>query len=209
MTFTSARSRKSILSYLMLALASCLALSGCLSPRMYLDPKLGDTKLEEITKPTTPKPAQLAFEFQTKGSGNARATERLKPQVQKLVASSGLFSDVSSTPIQGGGLLSVKIDNIVLTNDAASKGFVTGLTFGLAGSMVTDGYVCTFNYTPEAGAPISKTFNHALHTTIGNKEGPAGLTPFKTAQEAVDKMIEQIVMYGLKQISSDPAFKAK
>ena len=51
----------------------------------------------------------------------------------------------------------------------------TGLTFGLVGNMVTDGYVyeATFN-AGESKPPVKLTYRHALHTTIGNASGPPG-----------------------------------
>jgi hypothetical protein len=36
-------------------------------------------------------------------------------------------------------------------------------------------------------------YYHALHSTIGNAEGPKGLTPMKV-QEAFDKLLEELML---------------
>ena len=187
------------------ALLATLFLTGCAN--FYVDTALKDVKPEEINKPATPSATQLVFEFRTKGSPNASATAHLKDQVAGLVMESGLFSDVTATPAGGGGLLTVVIDNIPLTDDAMSKGFVTGLTFGLAGSAVTDGYVCTIEYLPAGQKDaISTTVRHAIHTTIGAKGAPVNVEPAASIDAAVRTMTRQIVLNGLKQLSHNQSF---
>ena len=63
---------------------------------------------------------------------------------------------------------------------------VTGLTLGLAGSQVSDGYVCTINYLPPgAPTPISRKARHAIHTTIGASAAPANGVQAASAEEAI------------------------
>ena len=110
-------------------------LSGCAS--FYVDGSTQEVSASKFNKPAQAKPVQVLFEFQTKGVTNARATEQLKAQVIEQVKTSGLFSQVSDSPLSSGALLSVTLNNVPLTDDAFSKGFMTGLTFGLAGSTVS------------------------------------------------------------------------
>ncbi len=188
------------------AILAMLSLTGCIS--MYLDPVLKDVKPEQMPKVASPKPVQLLFEFQTKGATNPRATEHVKKQVTELVQGSGLFSQVSDQPAPSGALLNIVINNFPLTDDAYGKGFAAGLTFGLAGSMVTDGYLCTVDYLPGPGSPrISRQIKHALHTAVGSATPPKELIKMATPQEAVTTMVRQIVMNGLKEVASDPSFK--
>jgi hypothetical protein len=189
-----------------LAVLAMFSLTGCIS--MYIDPVLKDVKPEQMPKVASPKPVQLLFEFQTKGATNARATEHLKKQVTELVQGSGVFSQVSDQPASSGALLNIVINNFPLTDDAYGKGFAAGLTFGLAGSMVTDGYMCTMDYLPAAGSPkISKQIKHAIHTAVGSATPPKELIKMASPQEAVATMTRQIVMNGLKEIAADPSFK--
>lgn len=180
-------------------------MSGCAS--MYVDKGLKDVAASEYLKPPEPKPVQLLFNFQTKGAANARATKMLAEDVKKAVSGSGLFSSVSTDPVAGGALLSVTINNVPVTEDAFSKGFATGLTFGLVGSAVTDGYICTLDYLPATGRPqMQKKVRHAIHATIGAKKAPENGIKAKSMLDAVQTMTRQIVGNGLKDLSQDPGF---
>ena len=125
---------KFILAPLMAAAA--MLLSGCLSIRSFVDPSLGDVPTTERVAPVNPQPVQLIFEFRTQGAANARATNLLREQITESVRGSRLFSEVSTNPVAGGALLSIVIDNIP-QEGAASRGFATGLTLGLAGTTVS------------------------------------------------------------------------
>lgn len=187
------------------ALASaCIAsFTGCAS--FYVDTALPDVKSEDIKKAAAPKPVQLLFSFQTKGAANAAVSNLLKGQVTDLVKASGLFATVSESP--EAHVLSITLNNVPLTDDAASKGFMTGLTFGLAGSTVTDGYICTVDYVPASGAPkLSYEVKHAIHTGIGAGSAPPNIKPAASGEEAVRTMTRQAINNGLKKLGDDPRF---
>jgi hypothetical protein len=187
-----------------LALFAVLS-SGCAT--MFVDTGLKDVAASEYTQPPQVKPVQMLFNFQTKGAGNARATKFLAEEVNATVKASGLFSEIGSQPVAGGALISVTINNVPVTDNAFSKGFATGLTFGLAGNTVTDGYICVVDYTAAPGMPMleAKT-RHAIHTNIGAKKAPANGVRAKSPEEAVKTMTRQIVGNALKQLSNDPEF---
>ena len=182
---------------------ACLAMTGCLSAKSYVDPALPHVSKGDLVQAQQPQPVQLLFEFRTKGTANARATEQLRPRIVSVAAESGLFSTVSSDP-NSGGALKIVIDNVPITDNAAAKGFGTGLTFGLVGSMVTDGYVCTATYSRN-GVTTEASAKHALHTTIGNHAGPPGLQPMDM-QSAVNQVMDQLTWNVLKQLSDKKAF---
>jgi len=185
-----------------------LGLAGCAS--MYVDGNLPETQKSEFRKPAQPPAVQLAFEFQTKGASNARATEFLKAKVKSQVQDSGLFSSVSDTAVPGSGLLAITVNNIPLTNDAAAKGFVTGLTFGLAGTTVADGYDATLSYSPPSSTAAATRVQgkHIIHTSIGTGSPPAGAIKTSGGEEAVTLMMKQLVSRLLADLSKDPAFPA-
>ena len=184
----------------------CLAfgLTGCLSMKSYVDPALPVVVKADLPAVNTPAPVQILFEFRTKGNVNAAATAEIKPRVVAAVAESGLFATINDATHEGG-VLNVVIDNVPLTDNAAAKGFGTGLTLGLAGSMVTDGYVCTATYTRN-GTATAVTVRHALHSTIGNHAGPANLQPMEP-QAAIHKVMDQLVWNSLKQLADQHAFE--
>ncbi|MBI3571044.1 MAG: hypothetical protein HY082_08075 [Gammaproteobacteria bacterium] len=178
--------------------------SGCATH--YVDTALTDVKPEQFKKPVSPKPVQLIFEFQSKGVANARVTELLKAQVSEQIKACQLFSQVSAEPVDGS-VLSITINNISLSDNAFSKGFITGLTFGAAGNMATDGYICTVNYMPaQSSKKITKTVRHAIHTTVGAHSGPVNAEKSDSIKDAVEKMTRQIVSNALYDLSRDPAF---
>jgi hypothetical protein len=187
-------------------LGACLSFTGCAN--MYVDTGTPEVQAAAFKKPKTLHPVQVQFEFQTKDVANARATEFLKTRVTDQVAASGLFSGVSESPAPGGSLLSITLNNVPLTDDAASKGFVTGLTFGAKGSQVSDGYICTVRYSGGMGVePIVKQARHAIHTTLGSSPAPANAVKAENPQEAVTTMTRQVVSHVLNDLSQDGAFK--
>jgi hypothetical protein len=190
-------------------LASTLSLAtflfGCTS--IYVDTATKEVPVAEMKQVAQPKPVQLVFEFQSKGAPNPRATEQLKDVVVKEVKETNLFSSVSTDPAPGVAMLNVTLNNVPLTDNIAAKGFVTGLTFGLAGSAVTDGYICTVSYLPPGQTtPIVKTARHAIHATIGNANPPPNAVKSASIREAIDTMTRGILSNALKDLSDDPAF---
>lgn len=189
-----------------LLLAATALLTGCAS--VYVDGGTREVPVTEMSRPAQPVPVQMVFEFQTKGTANAAATNLLKEQVVKQVRDSGLFASVVDTPVPGGALLSVTLNNVPVTDDAFTKGFVTGFTFGLVGSSVTDGYICTLRYTPAGGgAPVQKAARHALHTSIGaGASPPPDAVKADTMEGGVRTMTRQVVSNVLADLARDPAF---
>lgn len=190
-----------------LALLSCaVVLTGCLTANSYVDPALPRVAKTDIAAPMTPRPVQVAVEFRTKGNANAAATAEVQPRVIAVASESGLFSSVSREAAgPDAGLLTVVIDNVPLEGEnAAAEGFGTGLTFGAVGTMVTDRYISTMTYS-RGGQTTSVNVRHALHTTIGNKAGPEGLTAM-TPVDAVHQVVDQLIWNGLDQLADRRAF---
>jgi hypothetical protein len=187
-----------------------LALAGPVqAAKYYVETKLGELTAEQRAKIETPRPVQLIFQFTTDQKANPRATKYLKEQVFKLVRESGAFSAVAETPVEGGAMLVVTIDNIV-QKDAAAQGFKAGLTFGLAKAAVRDGYLIVADYTPAAGAPaIRREVTHGLWVTMGSKEAPeAGLALVKNITIGVETVVRQGVGHAVNQVALDPGFVA-
>lgn len=191
-------------------LSACLVagaamLTGCAS--MYVDTATQEVPVSAMKKVAAPKPVQLVFEFQTKGAPNAQATKFLKDAVAEQLKASGLFVDVKQEPVAGAGMLNITLNNVPLSDDAFAKGFVTGLTFGLAGSTVSDGYVCTVNFLPPGQTTaLTATAKHAIHTTIGAKGAPANAVKAANGEEAVRTMTRQVLSNALRDLSANPSF---
>jgi hypothetical protein len=181
-----------------------IGLTGCMTVKSYVDPTLPVLAQGQLPKIQKPQPATVLFEFRTKGNANARATNSIRPKVMAALADSRMFGTLSETAGADNGLLRVVIDDQADTSNAAAKGFGTGLTLGLAGSLVTDVYVCTTSYTV-GGKTVETTVQHALHSTIGNHGVPQGMTAVKP-QEAIDQIVNQLVWHALQQLDQEHAF---
>jgi hypothetical protein len=189
----------------LLAILASVTLSGCISAKMYVDPKLPTVAKTDMPVVPNPEPVQVLFEFRTKGDANVKATGQMEPRIVSVASQSGLFSNVSTkAPTNPAGVLKITIDNVPLTDNATAKGFGTGLTFGLAGSMVTDGYICTATYM-RAGQSTETTVKHALYTTIGNHSAPMGLTAMQPT-DAINQVVDQMTWNALKELADKHAF---
>ena len=187
-------------------LAGAALLAGCAT--QYVDGATREVPLSAFGKVAEPRPVQLLVEFQTKGVSNSRATAFTKEIVTQSVKSTGLFSAVQDVPAAGGGILSVTINNVPLTDDAVARGFLAGLTLGAAGQQVTDGYVCTVSYLAQGrSAPIVKTAKHAIHTTVGASSAPPNSHKAANLEDAVRTMVREVMSVTLSDLSHDPAFK--
>lgn len=186
---------------LRVAAAACaVALAGCM-PTMYIDPVLPKAGPGDVTRTTTPQPVQFLYEFQTRGAPNARATEMTKERAQGVLGASGLFSVIAAEPQANGQRLTVVINNVPITTDAAAKGFGVGLTFGLVGATVTDGYEISASFAAPGRDPLALQYRHAIHSTLGNTTPPPGLIPEPTPRDAVDKLIDQLMWSILRDVS--------
>lgn len=190
----------------MVVLAGAALLAGCATH--YVDGSTKEVPPSQFTRSARPRPVQLLAEFQTKGVANARATAATKDMIAESVRSTGLFTQVSDAPVAGAGVLSVTVNNVPLTDDAAAKGFIAGLTFGAAGQQVTDGYVCTVSYlSPGQDKPVVKSAKHAIHTTVGASAAPPNAFKAPNIDEAIRLMVRQVMSVALSDLALDPDFK--
>jgi hypothetical protein len=185
-------------------LAGAALLTGCATS--YVDTATREVSATEYKKPAQPKVVKVNFEFQTKGVPNGRATEFLKAQVNEQLLASGLFSAAAADA--KADMLNVTLNNVPVDGqNPAMSGFVTGLTFGLAGSTVTDGYVCTVNYLPAGSSTtVSATARHAIHTTLGASGAPQNAEKSDSTEAAVRKMARDVISTALRDLSNSPNF---
>ena len=173
-------------------LGACL-LSGCISTRSYVDPKLHDLSWSAIKAPAQTHAAGLGVEFFRNGERYARADKDARGAAERALQKSGVVTlQADGSPAR----LSIRINNIANIGEAIRKGFGTGLTFGVKGSSVTDGYEITIQYE-HAGQKLEKTYQHALHSTVGNAEPATPATPM-TPVQAFDQVIEDAVIHFLR-----------
>lgn len=172
------------------ALAALLLMSGCILPTMYLDPQYRAPALSEIA-PATPIPVKLTVSGLTNGKANNGATKAWTKEFTAALAKSKVFV-LSTSP--DAATLTIEINNIADTSEAMKKGFVTGLTFGLSGSVVTDRYIMTATFKDAGGKEFSGEYKHALHSVVGMGDAPIqGVSP-TPLREAGTKLAEDLFL---------------
>jgi hypothetical protein len=156
-------------------LAVTVMLTGCLSTKRYIDPTLPKVDIASLKQPAVKQPVQVFFEYQTNGTTNLKATEYVRPIVIDTLKKSKLFSDVVTAPATAQRKLFITINNLANLDDAKTRGFTTGLTLGMSGTLVTDGFLMTASDSMAGKDEVKHSYKHAMYTTIGNADGPAGL----------------------------------
>jgi len=183
---------------LLLLMIASIVVSGC-AVTSYIDPTLPRVSYSDITPKTDRGALYLSVEFVTQGKPNPKATEQIFEKIKKVLLASQLYSAVSPVRETSMDSLTVVMHNIGDTAKAGREGALTGLTLGLAGSLVTDEYVFIATYVPVGKEPVKREYRHAIHTTIGAKDGPPGLQPM-SMDDAVDKLVEDLVLSLLRDL---------
>lgn len=182
----------------MLLICFSIVMTGCISAKSYVDPKYGTISYADAKKPAKPHDAKIDVEFQRNGEHMPRVDKELRTNVEKIFLNSGVV-----TPSANATDITIKItcNNIADVKGAMAKGFGAGLTFGAAGTAVTDFYQITIGLK-QGNTVVEKKYDHAIHTTIGNKAAPVqGVAPVKPV-EAFGGVIEDVVLQFIKEMQS-------
>lgn len=170
---------------------SIVILSGCISPKSYVDPSYANATYDDIKSTPNKYKANVFIEFQRDGEPLGGAADKeLRGHVERALRATGVIVPVSEkTDIS----IEVIFNNFG-ESGAAGKGFATGLTFGAIGSLVTDYYEITVVFTDSSGKEHNSNYKHALHTTIGNKKAPFEDVEETTISNGFATIVEQIIL---------------
>ena len=168
-----------------------LVMTGCVSS--YVVPLLPHVTYEELLAARSARPVVLTVEFQRNGAPHRGANASVRERVTKVLTTSKVFSVISVERLENADELKIVLNNVADLGDAAGKGALTGLTFGAAGSTVTDGYVMTATFTRAGQPPVEKVYRHALLSTVGSAKGPEGLKPMGV-MDAFDQVVQDLVL---------------
>jgi len=190
-----------IVGVLLAASGASLVLSGCFAATSsYVDPQLPKVSYSDLSPRVDPRPLSLTVEFWTHEKPNPKGGELVYEKVRKVLLASHLFASVSSAPGERTDRLALVMQNVGDMAEAGRKGAITGLTWGLAGSTVTDGYLLTATYRPaDVETPFRKEYRHALYSTVGIQKGPDGLERMSLT-EAFDQVVEGLVLNLLQDL---------
>lgn len=167
--------------------------SGCLSPKMYVDPQFRHATLADIKPVAEPKPLVVECEFQANGVDKPSVNNYLRTQVVKVLESAKAFIIDNDNKQNNPARIKIVVNNFGDNSSAKLKGAATGITLGLAGSEVVDNYEMTVIYKSPQGNPVTKTYKHAIHTTIGAHTAPSGLE-YVPREYAFKQVVEDMLL---------------
>ncbi len=175
--------------------------TGCLAQKSYVDPTFRNATYLSLKPPANPTPISVQIEFQRNGKRLKKVEPTVRKKVIEVLAVSRMFSE--ATDSNPGAKLSVILNNVGDMGAAAGKGFGTGLTLGIVGSRVVDGYEMSVSYTSPSGTEINKQYNHAIHSTIGAHSTLENMEPLPL-QQAFDQVVEDMLLNFLKDLQTTP-----
>jgi hypothetical protein len=171
-----------------------LMTAGCLSVKAYVDPQLPKVTYTDLLVRHDPRPLVLMVEFHRNGKPATLGASTAREAARAVVENSRLFSSLLDEPSGDIDRLEIVLDNVADLGEAAGRGAATGATFGAQGSQVTDGYIFTATFRPVGKQAVTKVYRHAIHSTVGNVEGPPGLLPEESVRAAFNKVVEGLVL---------------
>src|SRR5207247_11012678 len=121
--------------------------------------------------------AVLTVAFHRNGEPASLGTSRARDEIRAVFEKSKLFSAVSDKSTDDADRFDIVLDNRGDVGDAMAKGMLTGITFGGAGSRVTDGYVFTVKFQRAGREPLTKVYRNAINSTISNADEATGIAP--------------------------------
>jgi uncharacterized lipoprotein YajG len=177
-----------------------IVLTGCISPKTYVNPNFGKTSYNDIKSVANRYNAEVQVEFQRNGKSLPAVNDEVRNHVERTLRATGVIVpslDESAYSIK------VTVNNIADMSDAAAKGFGTGLTFGAVGTTVVDYYEVEIVYTDNKGNNLSKNYKHALHTTIGNEDAPFMNVAPTTTADAFGTVVEEVLLNFIADMQRD------
>jgi len=195
--------RLRVVAALLVLMVLMMVTGGCFSVKAYVDPQLPKVSYADLLARRDPRPVALMVEFHRNGKPATLGVSTAKEEVRAAVEKSKLFSSLLDKPSDDVDRLEIVLDNVGDTGDAAGKGALTGLTFGAKGSQVTDGYIFTATFRAVGKQAVTKVYRHAIHSTIGNAEGPPGLMAEESLRAAFNKVVEGLVLNLLLELQKE------
>jgi hypothetical protein len=166
--------------------------------KSYVDTSYGRIQYSDIAKPAQPYKLKLKVEFQRNGQHLPAVDGQLMQQADSVIRASGFAAPVGDSE-SASDSLTIVVNNIADLAEARKKGFATGSTLFLKGSVVTDNYEMQAIATI-GGKTVSRSgYKGAILTAIGHASGPEGVPPM-TVTEAFNKVVEQLILQFLRDL---------
>lgn len=194
-----------------LTLLLCLPLATGCSPsvKLYLDSTLPKVSYEELRAGANTTSVGLVVDYVIATGGsrdgpNASLGAKARDIVQRVLTKTELFSDVYRGTALAESVLEITLTNTGERTSGSAAGYVFSL--GLAGVAATDFYTMEARFTRADQKVFSRNYRHAIHSTIGNKASPKGLTSVP-AKDAFEAVVEQLTLNLLKDLQAAGFFE--
>jgi hypothetical protein len=180
-----------------LAVASALSLSACVSMKTYVDPQYRHASYDSIQRLAQPIPVKVTAQFLANGVPKPEIDQGLLSLAEQALGRSGVFTPGADPSVSS--TITITANNIADTAAARSKGFHTGLTLGATGLMVDDDYDFNFTYQSVAAGKYEATYKHAIHSSAGNISVPASSAP-TTPADAFAQVVRDVTLNFVKDL---------
>ncbi len=185
---------------LLIGLIVIALLPACASQSVsYLDPTLHAVRYQDLERPASPQTIHLVPEWQTQGTPVPSLSQTLRNQLEIPLLKSGLVT-LAGAASADHPTLTVIVNNHGDTGEAVGQGILAGLTFGVAGSAVTDQYTMTARFNAKGKPPFAKAYKHAL-LSLTNRDAPQGMQLAPRGM-AVDAVLEQMILSLLRDLQA-------
>lgn len=168
----------------------CFVLSGCFTPRSFVDPSVPKISYDALQKRQEPLKLKVTTEFQRNGKAFPRISVMLKDSTERILRGTGVIVPAGD---DSAGTIEVTVNNIADIGAAAAKGAGVGLTFGLAGTTVMDNYELTVSVNINGKTFTRTAIKHAIYSAIGNTSLPPGIEGLPT-NVAFERALEQMLL---------------
>lgn len=182
--------------FVVAAVLSCAALVGCSTPKSFVDPSVPKVSYDDIKKRAEPLKLKLLAEFQRNGEHLTKVDSTLRDSTERVLRGTGVIVATNDQPI---GEIRVVCNNIADMASARAKGFGTGLTFGLAGSTITDAYELTISITVNGKTVTRSAIKDSIFTIIGRGNVPEGVESLPP-NVAFERVLEQMILRSLQDM---------
>lgn len=175
--------------------------TGCLSVKSYVDPAYKSIRHSEIKRLDQPIPIVVSTEFQKNGVSTSEVNKVFYPVAVRSLRTTGVFEPLNQPNGQNAKLLIIA-NNVADLGEAATKGVLTGLTFGAVGNAIADKYEFKFKYIDAQGKEISQSYPHMILSTVGNKKAPIANVSPMNINEAFNQVVDDVIIrftYDLQQ----------
>lgn len=170
-------------------LTLCALTAGCITPRSFLDPSFPLATYDNVERLPEPISVRVVVTFERFGKHFPAAEPELQRLTERTLRGSGLLLPAKD----GAGEFQITVNNFGDAGAAIAQGFGTGLTFGLVGTTIADGYDTTVLITYGGKLVKRVAVKNGIRTAIGNTPSTSSIET-TTPAVAFERVIESIIL---------------